>query len=715
MPASVYLAAAPLTHAAGVLCLPIMSLGGRIVIMPKPDLSEFLYLIARFRVTHTFLPPTLIYMLLDNQALDRTDLGSLQCFWYGAAPMSPARLTEALGRIGPVMAQLFGQTEAPMMISMLSPAEHFNADGSIAHGRLSSAGRPSPFTQVSVMDPRGVLLPAGAHGEIVIRGPLVMMGYYKDPQATREAALHGWHHTGDIGYLDAENFLFIVDRARDMIITGGFNVYSVEVEQALLEHPDVQDGAVVGPAGREMGRAGDRGAATPCRPIGDRGGDDRVRETADRQRQGAEKRRDLARAAAFQSRQGAEEGNPGDTARARGGAAMRAVQVAGVGMIPFSKPGDHEPYHVMAASAGRAALADAGIAYERVQQAYAGYVYGDSTSGQKACYELGMTGIPVINVNNNCATGSTALFLARQAVASGAVECAMALGFEQMQPGALGEMYDDRPTPLSDFVQATGDLVGMPDLPLALRCFGGAGLSHMQRYGSTLETFAEIRAKASRHAACNPLALFRKEVTAEQVLQSPMLWPGVMTRLMACPPTCGAACAILVSAEFAARHAIRCGVEIVGQSMTTDFPSTFAARDMIRVVGFDLAREAARRAYEEASIGPEDVDVVELHDCFAQNELISYEALGLCKEGDGARFVADGDNSYGGRYVTNPSGGLLSKGHPLGATGLAQCYELTCQLRGTAEARQVEGARTGLQHNLGLGGACVVTIYQRSS
>jgi fatty-acyl-CoA synthase len=242
----VYLALAPLTHAAGVLCLPIMTLGGHVVIMPKADLSDFLDLIGRFRVTHSFLPPTLIYMLLEYPKLAQADLTSLQCFWYGAAPISTARLADAIGKIGPVMAQLFGQTEAPMMISTMAPADHFNPDGTIAHARLASAGRPSPLVQVGVMDEEGRLLPAGARGEIVVRGSLVMMGYYKNPEATTEAFRFGWHHTGDIGYLDAENFLTIVDRAKDMIITGGFNVYSAEVEQALLDHPDVQDSAVVG-------------------------------------------------------------------------------------------------------------------------------------------------------------------------------------------------------------------------------------------------------------------------------------------------------------------------------------------------------------------------------------------------------------------------------------------------------------------------------------
>jgi fatty-acyl-CoA synthase len=241
-----YLALAPLTHAAGVLCFPVLSLGGEIVIMGKPDLTDFLALVERHRITHTFLPPTLIYMLLDHAALETTDTSSLQCLWYGAAPMSASRLEEALTRLGPVLGQLFGQSEAPMMISTLAPADHFRADGSLAAERLSSAGRPTPLTTVAIMDDEGHLLGHGQRGEIVARGSLIMAGYYKNPEATAEASRYGWHHTGDIGYLDEDNYLYIVDRAKDMIITGGFNVYSAEVEQVLLAHPAVQDCAVIG-------------------------------------------------------------------------------------------------------------------------------------------------------------------------------------------------------------------------------------------------------------------------------------------------------------------------------------------------------------------------------------------------------------------------------------------------------------------------------------
>ncbi|SFH94551.1 lipid-transfer protein [Albimonas pacifica] len=390
------------------------------------------------------------------------------------------------------------------------------------------------------------------------------------------------------------------------------------------------------------------------------------------------------------------------------------VQVAGVGMIPFAKPGASAPYHAMGAEAARLALADAGIDYADVGQAYVGYVYGDSTCGQRALYQVGATGIPIVNVNNNCSTGSTALFLARQAVESGAADCVLALGFEQMNPGALGALFHDRDNVFAAFDAATDALVDQPGVPLALRYFGGAGQAHMRRHGTPLSSFAKIRAKASRHAAKNPKAVFRKEVTAEEVLADQVIWPGVMTRLMACPPTCGAAAAVLVSEAFAERRGLDRRVAIRAQAMTTDTPSTFEAGDMMRVVGYDMARAAADRVYEAAGVGPEDLDVVELHDCFAHNELITYEALRLCPEGGAERFIDDGDNTYGGRVVTNPSGGLLSKGHPLGATGLAQCYELTRQLRGTAEATQVEGARLALQHNLGLGGACVTTLYERS-
>jgi acetyl-CoA acetyltransferase len=389
----------------------------------------------------------------------------------------------------------------------------------------------------------------------------------------------------------------------------------------------------------------------------------------------------------------------------------RSVIVAGVAMTPFDTPGKARDYRVMATDAVTDVLADAGVTYPSIEQAYVGYVYGDSTSGQAALYPSGLTGIPIINVNNNCATGSTALWLARQAIASGAADCVLALGFEQMKRGALASVYDDRPDPLGDFLDTCTARLGPSDSPMALRLFGGAGLEYQQRYGAEDRTFALIAEKARRHAAPNPRAVFRDILSADEILDSPHMY-GPLTRLQCCPPTCGAAAAILCSEAFAARHGMSTDIVIAAQAMTTDRPDSFDGKNLAATVGATMSRTAADQVYESAGIGPDDLDVVELHDCFTANELLSYEALGLTAIGTAERFIRDGDNSYGGKVVTNPSGGLLSKGHPLGATGLAQCFELVTQLRGGAEARQVEGARLALQHNIGLGGACVVTLYE---
>ena len=391
----------------------------------------------------------------------------------------------------------------------------------------------------------------------------------------------------------------------------------------------------------------------------------------------------------------------------------QAVHVVGVGMIPFTKPGASEAYDVMGSKAAKLALDDAGIPYHLVQQAYVGYVFGDSTAGQAAVYGVGLTGIPVVNVNNNCATGSTALWLARQAVASGAADCVLALGFEQMVPGALKGVWADRPSPLGRFIDALEAHQGFdPALPRAAQLFGGAARDYIAEHGIAPSTFARISVKARQHAARNPLAVFRQTVTLDEVLASPSVFDP-LTRLQCCPPTCGAAAAVVCSADFARRHGLDATVRIAAQAMTTDGPSTFESNDMRKLVGADMARAAAAQVYAAAGIGPDDLDVVELHDCFTANELITYESLGLTPDGTAEKFILDGDNTYGGRVVTNPSGGLLSKGHPLGATGLAQCAELTWQLRGQAQQRQVEGARLALQHNLGLGGACVVTLYEK--
>jgi sterol carrier protein 2 len=391
----------------------------------------------------------------------------------------------------------------------------------------------------------------------------------------------------------------------------------------------------------------------------------------------------------------------------------RRVNVAGVGMVKFAKPGASEEYNVMAAKAAKAALADANVRYEDVEQAFAGYVYGDSTCGQRAVYDVGLTGIPVFNVNNNCSTGSSALMLGKQAIEGGVAECVLVIGFEQMEKGALAAKWTDRTNPLEQHVGVMGKAQGINGAPFAAQMFGGAGREYRWRWGTKKETFGKIAEKARKHASKNPFALFANELSLDEIMASPEVFDP-LTRYQCCPPTCGAAAALLVSDDFAKKLGLVNPVYIAGQAMTTDYGSSFDD-SMIKMVGYDMTVKAAQKVYEQASVGPSDVDVVELHDCFTANELLTYEGLGLCKEGEAEKWIWENKNTYGGDVVTNPSGGLLSKGHPLGATGLAQCTELVWQLRGQAGDRQVDNAKIALQHNLGLGGACVVTMYRRDA
>ncbi|HWE91777.1 MAG TPA: lipid-transfer protein [Pseudonocardiaceae bacterium] len=394
----------------------------------------------------------------------------------------------------------------------------------------------------------------------------------------------------------------------------------------------------------------------------------------------------------------------------------KRVFVVGVGMTKFEKPGSRDwDYPDMARESGANALRDAGLDYDQVRQAYVGYVYGESTSGQRAVYELGMTGIPVVNVNNNCSTGSTALFLAAQAIRGGSADCTLALGFEKMQAGSLGATFEDREQPMMRHLLALAELQEFA-LPPAPYMFGAAGKEHMQRYGTTAEQFAKIGVKNHRHSVNNPYAQFQVEYSLAEVLASKNVY-GPLTKLQCSPTSDGSGAVILADEEFVDRHDLADrAIELVGQAMVTDLASTFEDRSAITLVGADMTRTAAAQVYQQAGITPHDVDVIELHDCFSANELITYEALGLCAEGEGGKLIDNGDTTYGGRWVVNPSGGLISKGHPLGATGLAQCSELTWQLRGTAGKRQVEGAArksgVALQHNIGLGGAVVVSAYR---
>jgi acetyl-CoA acetyltransferase len=392
---------------------------------------------------------------------------------------------------------------------------------------------------------------------------------------------------------------------------------------------------------------------------------------------------------------------------------LSKVYVVGVGMTPFRKPGGNIDYPDMVRDAGSAALHDAGVKYEQIEQAVVGHVYGDSTSGQRGLYELGLTGVPISNVNNNCSTGSTALFLARQLIAGGLADCVLALGFEKMQRGSLTMAFNDRESPLQRHIDALADIYEPTSAPFAAQLFGDAGREHMTRYGTTAEQFARIAEKNHRHSANNPYAQFQKVYSLEEILGSPMI-SEPLTKLQCSPTSDGSAAAVLASERFVEENGLGDqAILIAAQHMVTDTPATFADRSAISIVGADMTRLAARRAYDTAQLGPADVDVIELHDCFSTNELISYEALGLCGEGEGGGLIDRGETTYGGTWVVNPSGGLISKGHPLGATGLAQCTELTWQLRGTAGPRQVAGARIALQHNIGLGGAAVVTLYTK--
>ncbi len=388
--------------------------------------------------------------------------------------------------------------------------------------------------------------------------------------------------------------------------------------------------------------------------------------------------------------------------------------VIGVGMTKFEKPGSKEwDYPDMARESGTRALQDAGIAYDLVEQAFVGYCYGESTSGQRAVYQLGLTGIPVVNVNNNCSTGSSALYMARQAVRGGLAQCALALGFEKMEKGSLGIKYTDRTNPMDKHAEAMFTTREPEASPPAPQMFGNAGREHMERYGSTPDHFAWIGWKNHKHSVNNPYAQFQTEYSLDEIKNAKMIHDP-LTKLQCSPTSDGSGCAIVASERFVDEHGLwDQAVEIVGQSMVTDMRSTFEGGSSMRVVGYDMSKEAGRRALEEAQVDIGEVDVVELHDCFSANELITYEALGLCGEGEAHKLVESEATTYGGSGpVVNPSGGLISKGHPLGATGLAQCSELTWQLRGTADKRQVDGAKLALQHNIGLGGAAVVTVYK---
>ncbi|TDZ25548.1 Non-specific lipid-transfer protein [Colletotrichum sidae] len=387
--------------------------------------------------------------------------------------------------------------------------------------------------------------------------------------------------------------------------------------------------------------------------------------------------------------------------------------VLGVGMTKFIKPRGKVDYTELGFEAGVKAMLDAQINYDDVDQGIACYCYGDSTCGQRVFYQFGMTSIPIYNVNNNCSTGSTGLAMARSFVSSGAADCVLVVGFEKMMRGSLQSFFNDRENPTGTTVKMMMETRGITNAPGAAQMFGNAGREYMEKYGAKPEDFAEIARINHEHSTRNPYSQFQDVYTLDQIMKAPEIF-APLTKLQCCPTSDGGAAAVIVSQAFLDErpHLKDQAVLIAGQCLATDAPSLFS-RSAIDLMGFEMTQHAARTALGEAGLTAADVQVVELHDCFSANEMLTLDSLGLAERGRAHELVRRGDVTYGGKYVVNPSGGLISKGHPLGATGIAQCAELVWHLRGWANNRAVPGTTAALQHNLGLGGAVVVTVYRR--
>ncbi|KAI0455055.1 thiolase-like protein [Xylaria acuta] len=389
------------------------------------------------------------------------------------------------------------------------------------------------------------------------------------------------------------------------------------------------------------------------------------------------------------------------------------VYVLGVGMTKFIKPRGKVDYTELGFEAGVKAMLDAQINYDDVEQGIACYCYGDSTCGQRVFYQFGMTQIPIVNVNNNCSTGATGLAMARSTIAYGGADCILVVGFEKMMRGSLQSFFNDRENPTGTTAKMMAETRGVTNAPGAAQMFGNAGQEYIEKYGARPEDFAEIGRINHEHSTRNPYSQFQDVYTLEQIMKSPMIHEP-LTKLQCCPTSDGGAAAVLVSQDFldARPHLKDQAILIAGQCLATDAPSLFSGSS-IDLMGIDMTRYARGVAMVEAKITPDDVQVCELHDCFSANEMLVIDALGLSEPGKAHELVRSGDITYGGKVVINPSGGLISKGHPLGATGIAQCAELVWHMRGWANNRAVPNTKFALQHNLGLGGAVVVTVYSR--
>jgi acetyl-CoA acetyltransferase len=378
---------------------------------------------------------------------------------------------------------------------------------------------------------------------------------------------------------------------------------------------------------------------------------------------------------------------------------MSDVYVMGIDMIKFGRFPDRTVPQ-LGATAALMALDDAGLTIQDMQALYCGNLgQASAMVGQRILQEIGQTGIGVVNCANACATGATAFREAWMSIKAGVNDVVLAVGVEQMGKGLLGGGGG------STGISKEG-LLGSGTMPAV---FAEAGMEHSRHYGTTFEQFAKVSVKNHHHSTLNPKAMYQIETPLETVMNAEMIsYPN--TKLMCSVNVDGAAAAVLVSEKKARELGLSRAVRVKASILTSD---PYSDRDLVMPDVNAVTRRAAKEAYEMAGIGPDDISLVELHDCFATAEILHYENLGLCKDGDAGRMIDEGEVALGGRIPVNVSGGLLSKGHPLGATGIANIYEVSTHLRGEADKRQVAGARFGMTHVIGLGSACGIHILEK--
>ena len=380
---------------------------------------------------------------------------------------------------------------------------------------------------------------------------------------------------------------------------------------------------------------------------------------------------------------------------------MSDAYIVGVDMIKFGRfPEKTVPQ--IGAEAALLALDDCGLSIQDMQALYCGNLgQASGMVGQRLLQEIGQTGIPVVNVSNACATGATAFREAWTSIKAGLYDVVLAVGVEQMGKGLLGGAGGGTGIPKEG-------LLGSGTMPAV---FAEAGMEHTRQYGTTFEQFAKVSVKNHHHSTLNPKAMYQIETPLEEVMNAEMIsYPN--TKLMCSVNVDGSAAAVLCSESKAKELGLMDRAVKVKASVMAYDP--WQERDLVMPDVNSCTRRAAKEAYEMAGVGPEDIDLIELHDCFATAEILHYENLGICKDGEAGKLIDDGDVALGGKIPVNVSGGLLSKGHPLGATGIANIYEVSTHLRGEAGSRQVEGARLGLTHVIGLGSACGIHILEKA-